>query len=441
MKSRTNQPDTHQKALEINLDPTIFGSFAEIGAGQEVARWFLRVGAASGTVAKTVSAYSKPVSDSLYGTASRYVSMQRLEAMMDQEWNLLLAQLQQSMGSHTRLFTFADTISARNFAGTNECHGWMGIRFQDHPLESPNDVVLHLNLRDPANILQQEAVGIVGVNLIYGAFHLLQNKADFLRALLDEVGAQRLEVDFIELRGPAFDDWNRQEVLLALVREGLAEAVLLAPGKPQAPPTEILRKKTILLIPFASKSLESTQRDLLSAAVHRLKTESENVVTEPLTLFALGTSISDSPYAPVDSADLSRRVEVLSASGSGTLVFAYNEFYRMTSFVNRYTQAPVRFAIDVSALIHFFSQTHGSLEGRLLEGLSKLFAQNVRVYVYPMAVAAMQDALTSASAVGWQWEEENGLITADALRPAAPLGHLYSYLRASGFIVPIRGIS
>ena len=176
MKSPTNQPDTHQKALEINLDPTIFGSFAEIGAGQEVARWFLRVGAASGTVAKTVSAYSKPVSDSLYGTASRYVSMQRLEAMMDQEWNLLLAQLQQSMDSHTRLFAFADTISARNFAGTNECHGWMGIRFQDRPLGSPNDVVLHLNLRDPANILQQEAVGIVGVNLIYGAFHLLQRQ-------------------------------------------------------------------------------------------------------------------------------------------------------------------------------------------------------------------------------------------------------------------------
>jgi hypothetical protein len=441
MKSGTNLLDTHQKTLEINLDQTIFGSFAEIGAGQEVARWFLRVGAASGTVAKTVSAYSKPVSDALYGTSSRYVSMQRLEAMIDQEWNLLLAQLQQSLGSETRLFTFADTISARNFAGTNECHGWMGIRFQDHPQGMANDILLHLNLRDQSNLLQQEAVGIVGVNLIYAVFHFCQSSVDLLKTLLDEVSAQRVEVDFIELRGPAFKGWNCQETLVALVREGLAEAVVLTAGKPQAPPTEVLRKKAIVLAPFPSKSFESTQHDMLSAAILQLKAESQNVESDTLSLFTLSTSFSNLLHAPVDSSDLSRRMEALGARSSDTLVFGYSEFYRMTSFVNRYTRAPVRFAVDVSALVQFLSQTHGTLEGRLLEGLARLFAQNVRVYAYPTAASAMQDSLAAASGAGWQWEEKNGLITADGLEPPAPLGHLYSYLVASGFIVPIPGIS
>jgi hypothetical protein len=440
MKSDAVPLDTHQKALAINLDPTIFGSFAEIGAGQEVARWFLRVGAASGTVAKTVSAYSKPVSDSLYGTGSRYVSMQRLEAMIEREWNLLLEQLQPSIGSQTRLFSFADTVSARNFAGTNECHGWMGIRFQDRPEGTANDILLHLNLRDPSNLLQQEALGVVGVNLIYAVFHLFQSKESSLKALLDEVTSQRVEIDFIELRGPAFEGWDRHETLLTLVREGLAEAVAFSAGNSQAPPTEILRKRPIVLAPFGPRSIESTQREMLSAAMLQLKAESEIAASEPLSLFALTTSSPSIPYLLADSADLSHRVDALRANSSNALVFGYAELYRMTSFVNRYTQAPVRFAVEVSVLIHFLSQAHGALEGRLLEGLSRLFAQNVRVYAYPTAASAMQDLLASASAAGWQWEEKNGVITADALRPCAPLGHLYSYLIASGFIVPMQCI-
>src|SRR5207302_6550288 len=162
--------DTHHKALTLNLDPTIFGSFAEIGAGQEVARWFLRVGGASGTVAKAISAYDKEVSDDLYGSGSRYVSKQRLEAMLESEWTQLLTQLSKSRGSQTRFFCFVDTVSARNFAGTNDAHGWIGLRFQLQPGGPPNNVLLHVNMRDPSNVLQQQAIGILGVNLIYAAF-------------------------------------------------------------------------------------------------------------------------------------------------------------------------------------------------------------------------------------------------------------------------------
>ncbi len=204
--SSAQKLDTHHKALTLNLDPTKFGSFAEIGAGQEVARWFLLVGGASGTVAKTISAYDKEVSDDLYGSSSRYVSKQRLEAMLDNEWNQLLTQLSKTRGSNTRFFSFVDTISARNFAGTNEPHGWVGLRFQLQPGGPPSDVLLHINMLDPANVREQEAIGTLGVNLIYAAFYELQTRESFLEGVTQDVVHDRIEIDYIDLRGPAFEN-------------------------------------------------------------------------------------------------------------------------------------------------------------------------------------------------------------------------------------------
>jgi hypothetical protein len=434
----STQLDTHQKALALNLDPTIFGSFAEIGAGQEVARWFLQVGAASGTVAKTVSAYDKEVSDDLYGAGTRYVSMQRLEAMLDREWNQLLTQLQKSRGASTRFFSFADTVSARNFAGTNECHGWVGIRFQDTPEGAPNDVFLHVNLKDSSNLLQQEVVGHVGVSLIYAVFHRRETKETFLKALLDQANVQRVEIDFIEVRGLSFGSWNSTELLRALVLEGLAEAVVLPAGNRSGPPTEILRKRPIVLAPLTIEDPQPTQREILYCAMTRLKAEAGDGAREPLGLVAVSTARPDLLPGALKPLDMSRGAEELRALGADVLVSSYSEFYRMTSFVNRYTQAQVRFAVGLPALVNIFSEAYGQLDGRLLEGLSRLFSQNVRVYVFPVAVSALKLPPDSAFAASWQWEATDGWVSADQLRPPSPLGHLYAYLLASKFIVPSR---
>src|SRR5580692_866960 len=195
--------DTHHKALTLNLDQSKFGSFAEIGAGQEVARWFLQVGGASGTVAKTISAYDKEVSDDLYGAGTRYVSQPRLQSMMESEWSQLLAQLGATRGATTRFFSFVNTVSARNFAGDNECHGWIGLRFQTQPQGPPNDIILHVNLRDRSNLAQQAAVGILGVNLIYAVRHHLSNVEEFLAGVAANLPLQRMEFDRVELKGPA----------------------------------------------------------------------------------------------------------------------------------------------------------------------------------------------------------------------------------------------
>ena len=253
--------DTHHKALTINLDTSTFGSFAEIGAGQEVARWFLLVGGASGTVAKTISAYDKEVSDDLYGSGSRYVSKQRLEAMLDNEWTQLLTQLSKTRGSQTRFFCFVDTVSARNFAGTNDQHGWIGLRFQLQPGGTPNDVLLHINMRDPSNVLQQQAIGILGVNLIFAAFYEAQSKESFLESLAQDVVAERIEIDYVDLRGPAFESWDRRALLVHLVRAGIRRGgIFPSQGLPCSPyrgsPQESRRACTGILRPHRFRSLE-----------------------------------------------------------------------------------------------------------------------------------------------------------------------------------------
>jgi hypothetical protein len=268
--------DTHQKALNTNLDPTTFGSFAEIGAGQEAVRWFLTVGGASGTVAKSISAYDKEVSDGLYGPGSRYVSKERLEAMLESEWAQLLNQLTRTRGSQTRFFCFVDTISARNYAGTNEPHGWVGMRFQVQPGSEPNDMLLHVNMRDPSNVLQQEAIGILGVNLVYAALYQLQSKESFLENVAQDV-EERIEIDYVDVRGPAFQSWGQRALLVHAVHAALAQAVCFPSNGPPLPPMEVLHKKAVVFAPGTFEHVDpryaKTHEQMLAAAIEHLRGE------------------------------------------------------------------------------------------------------------------------------------------------------------------------
>src|SRR5580700_1920946 len=195
---------THQKALQINLDPNKYGTFAEIGAGQEVARWFFRVGGASGTIAKSISAYDMIISDAIYGHAERYVSRQRLETMLDHEFSLLLERLKEKRGATTRFFVFADTVVARSYSRLDDAHGWLGIRFQTEPGLEPSQIIVHVRLWDKENLAEQEALGIVGVNLVHGAMYLNKDPGALISSLADNVGVERVEVDMIQFSGPSF---------------------------------------------------------------------------------------------------------------------------------------------------------------------------------------------------------------------------------------------
>ena len=429
---------THQKTLNLNLDPTIFGSFAEIGAGQEVARWFLTAGAASGTVAKTISAYDKEVSDDLYGAGTRYVSRQRLEAMLAHEWTQLQDQLRESRGARTRFFAFADTVSARNYTGTNECHGWMGIRFQERPGGEPNEIVLHVNMRDPANALQTEALGLLGVNLVYAAFHQRQSAEPLLRALTEGGLPDRIEIDLVDLDGPVFSAWDRQLLLVALTQLGMAEAVVFPVGRERVPPTEVLHGRSVVLAPATYDRLDAFDSQMLTTALDALQAEVPSPERAPVALFSLTADPLVEGAAPPEPSVILARVEELLAAGHGVLVARHGELYRMTAFVNRFTAAPVRFAVGLTTLariLHTADYPH--LEGRILEGIARLFAQNVRIYAYPMSRADLESRQHALPAESWV-EAPGPWVTADQLRPAPPVGHLYAYLIATGFIAPMR---
>jgi hypothetical protein len=393
-------------------------------------------------VAKTISAYDKEVSDDLYGSGSRYVSKKRLEAMLDNEWAQLLAQLSKTRGPQTRFFCFVDTVSARNFAGTNDSHGWIGLRFQLQPEGPPSDVLLHINMRDPSNVLQQQAIGILGVNLIYAAFYEAQPKESFLEGLAQDVVPERIEIDYVDLRGPAFESWDRRALLVHLVRAGLAEAVLFSSKGSTVPPTEVLYKKAVVLAPgyFGHTDPDHSQVHLrlLASAIQELQEDLGETKSVPAAFFCLTVA----PFTPAEPApeipDLLRRIDALLAAGGDVLLFRQRELYHMTALVNRHTQAPVRFAVGLSLMIRAFEDIYSNLEGRRLEALARLFAQNVRIYVYPMTATDLREWLKSASTAGWEWSDTNGWVSASQLRRAPPLGHLFAYLLASNFLVPMR---
>jgi len=427
---------THQKALSINLDANVFGSFAEIGAGQEVARWFLRVGGASGTVAKTISAYDKEVSDDLYGGGTRYVSKPRLQAMLDNEWAQLLVQLQPSRGATANFFSFVDTISARNFSGSNDCHGWVGLRFLQHPGGPANEVILHVNLRDSTNVRQQEAVGILGVNLLYAVQHTIASPGEFLASVFEDLGLHRVEIDNVELSGPAFESWNRDEVHILLVTGGFAQAVVFGADGQLAPPNEALYKRALVLAPGRFDNFAHLRAELIRGTLGELPAEELQESKGGLGLFCLSADPGTSKVSSVPPAEIADVVKRLQELGYGVMVFGCPELYEMSAFVNRYTKARIHFAIGLSVLVRVMEDRYKKLSGTLLEGIARLFAQNVRLVVYPMASAELQRFVEQAGLTGWTWEETDGMVYADKLHPAKPLDYLFKYLLSEYWVLP-----
>jgi hypothetical protein len=248
--------DTHQKALRINLDPRWYGTIAEIGAGQEVARWFFRVGGAAGTIAKSISAYDMAVSDTIYGEVDRYVSAGRLQAMLDHEHQLNLERLTDKRGDTTSFFAFANTVVARSYQGNNECHGWMGLKFQAHPRDEPSQIVLHVRMLDVEASLQQEAIGVVGINLLHGAFFLHHEPESLVESLLDRLTTGRIEIDMIEFRGIEFRRVDNRLMALKLVQLGLSGVAMFGPDRtvlqPVLPLAELTMRNLLPEVPTST---------------------------------------------------------------------------------------------------------------------------------------------------------------------------------------------
>lgn len=432
---------THEKALAINLDPRIYGTVAEIGAGQEVARWFFRVGGAAGTIAKTISTYDMTVSDQVYGKVRRYVSRPRLAAMLDHEFGLLIERLggkraNEQGADETRLFAFADTVAALNRSGTNECQGWLGIRFQALPGGAPSDIVLHVNMQDRTNLQQQEAVGILGVNLIHAAFFRRESLPTMLTSLMDELSLERIEVDVVQLSGPAFEGTQPVEVGLTLVRCDLAHAVLFDPQGDLNPPTEIIRKRSVIVERGHFRRAGEPGARMLRTGRDFLHHEKSDLEREPLGLLELSVnSVSES--GDVSDAEYQERIRRILNLDEHVLVTRLGEAFRLTGYLRRYSQEPLRFVAGLSTLALILHEAYyRNLSGGLLEGIGRLFADNVKIYAAPMPSVAFQAHLRGAGVEPkCVSSAETEVVTVETLRFESPLGLLYEYLLEVGWIL------
>ena len=427
---------THQKALTINLDDKIYGAIAEIGAAQEVARWFFQVGAAAGSVAKTLSAYDKQISDDIYGEVGRYVSRERLESMLSREYELLVERLAETRGQDTRFFAFCNTVSARNYAGTNECQGWVGIRFQSEVGGEPNTVILHINMLDDTNLAQQEVVGILGVNLIYAVFFHADGSGHGLATLGDNTGTARLEADLVDVSGPAFADVDSITTGMAIVQGGLAQAILLDHTGRQQPPTEIIHKRPAIIerttlrsgVPARSASLERGAQQLAAEGLAQAK--------DPVTI----TEFSINNVHTGEDADTEQvlaHVRQLVDNNEWVMLTAMGQTYRLSSYLRRYSQQPVRYVVGISTLVMLLcDRFYGNSGSSMLEATGKLFSENARIYVQAMRRDEFEQHIV-ASGLTADWlavAGDNEDVSLGNLSFRGPVQKLYEYLLESDWI-------
>ena len=375
---------TGQKALKVNLDTTRYGTFAEIGAGQEVARWFFKVGAAAGTISKSISAYDMTVSDAIYGRCHRYVSRERLQSMLDYEHSLNLERLSASRGEDTAFFTFADTVAARNYQGTNECHGWMGVKYQLYPRDEDSQIIIHVRMLDHENDLQQQALGIVGVNLLYGAFTLDHRPHLILESLLDNLTTERIEIDMIEFSGTAFRHVDNRVMSLKLVQLGLTGAAMFGPTGVVLQPSEVLHKRPILVERGSFRPVTKVNVDMMNCARERFSTEPEVKADQVVELMEI-TMRNLLVEGKIDLNDFLARADVLAAVGKTVLISNYFEYYRLAAYLARYTPEPIALTMGMPSLLDLFQEKYYTeLEGGILEAFGRLFTKDLRIYVYPL---------------------------------------------------------
>jgi hypothetical protein len=436
--TRAKHPtDVHAKALAINLAGRHYGTVAEIGAGQEVARWFLRVGAASGTVAQTISAHDKTFSDVTYGSGTRYVSRERLLAMLEYEYDLLEKRLGSTRGAGTGFFVFAD-IAARNFTGDNEQHGWLGIRFQDQPGRKTSDVLIHVNLMDPSAQLQQEAIGLLGVNLIYAAYYQRASSWDgFLSGLFDELSIARMEVDVIELSGPSFANTDARLVCLQALRCGMTHAVVFDSSGKVTEPSSVLRKRPLIVERGRFETVNPYEPQMLGASDAELKREGVLLGRDPAAVLEMTIKDAWGEAAPDDESLLLRRVEQICTLGT-VIVSDFPLPFLLIDYLRRHTTEPIRLVVGVATLAQILhDRSYGALAGGLLEGVGKLLAANVKVYAYPEPADRFRQAMAGMGDSAIAGQSAGKLVSADDILPAPPADHFYRYLRAADWIRPL----
>jgi hypothetical protein len=374
-----------QKALKINLAKKFYGTFAEIGAGQEVARHFFQAGGASGSIAKTISAYDMTFSDSIYGKDphGRYVSQNRLLKMLEKEFLLLQERLSETRGSDHAFFVFANTVTALNYQRTNEAHGWLGMRFQTAPGAPASDVVIHVKMLDPQNVLQQDALGIIGVNLAYASVFLQDDPEAFIRSLMDHLDTTRIEVDFIRFGGEAFRDVDNRLMNLYLLNQGYTQAIMFDEQGEVVLPSDTLYKKDILVVRGSYRPPTLVSFDMIKAGLSNFAREIGRKPEEIVTISEITMSHLRDHGGEVTKEDFLARVDLISTMGQKVLITNYPQYYKLSSYFAKLNVPHLGLVLGIYNFQQIFTEEYSNVEGGILGALGQLFRENVKVYIYP----------------------------------------------------------
>ncbi|MBR07978.1 MAG: nicotinate-nucleotide adenylyltransferase [Rickettsiales bacterium] len=412
---------TKEKALSLNLDDKIYGTIAEIGGGQEVADYFFKAGAASGTIAKTMSAYDMTFSDAIYGKSVRYVCEDKLMKMLDREY-ALLAQRLTNRAKRSHFFAFANTVETLNYKRTNEGHGWIGLRFQKHPNSDPNDCVIHVILKDTDPLWQQQVLGMVGVNLIHACFNYAEPE-DILNSLTDNIHKSRLEIDMFRIEGPDFHHVDNRLMSLKLVKNGLTHAAMFGPKGNVLQPSAALYKKNIFVLRGRFRPVTHVNVDMMITGMRAFRKEADVEIQNVTPIVEL--TLNDlTMEGEVDETDFLDRVDLLCSLGQNVLISNYQEHYKLAAYLSQFTRhRKLGIVMGYYNLVRIFDESYyENLNGGILESFSRLFGSNVKLYIYPTFKS-----------------DTETIVTTESFEPEPHLKNLYAYLMDNDKIQDIEG--
>ena len=415
-------PSVKSKALRINLNENIYGSFAEIGAGQETVRQFFRAGGASGTIAKAMSAYDKDFSDAVYGIEDdkRYVTEQRLRKMLQHEINLIEQRIKRENHPNKIFFSYANTVTTIDFAKKFKGHGWVGLKYQLEPEGDYNEIILHVRFKENDARLQQETLGILGTNLIYGAFYKYNVPKKLLRYLYDHLDKDQIEIDTINFSGPAFENVDNRLMSLELVKNGMTDAVMFDPSGKNVLPAAVLYKKNILALRGSFRPVTKVNEDMFTKSYEMFL--NENKVDPKKTIVVCEITLSNlRAEGEIDEHDFLDRAKLLCSLGHSVLISNFQEYYKLIEYFSQYTKSRIGLAMGINNLVDIFDEKYyRHLSGGILEAFGKLFYKDLKVYAYPMK------------------NEDGSLITSDTLKVYPRMKELYKFFKYNGKVIDIK---
>jgi hypothetical protein len=388
-----------QKALRVNLNPEIYGTFAEIGAGQEVVRHFFRAGGASGTIAKAMSAYDKDFSDAIYGKEEkgRYVCKPRLVNMLNHEFHLIEERLKRKDHPNKKFFSFADTVATINYQKTIQGHGWMGLKFQTAPNKEPNIVIVHVRLHEQDALLQQATIGLLGVNLLYGCYYFFTKPKELLLSLYDNLNRDQIEIDTIQMSGPDFEHVDNRLLSLYLVKNGMTDAVIFSPDGRNIQAADVLYKKNIIALRGSFRPVTKVNIDMIMKGIQLFEKEQRVDGNNIQVLFEI-TLNNLRAEGDIDEQDFLDRADILCSLGQTVLVSNYSKYYKLVEFFAKYTSKRMGIIMGTNMLMELFNERYyRDLNGGILEAFGILFSRDLKIYLYPFKNPETGELLTSSN--------------------------------------------